>query len=220
MSWFQEERSLYFQVTDEDRRFINESTKLQSLSSLWKEMRVGRITASVPHDVLRTNYQNPSLSVIRKMCFRSYGSLKIPALRWGNYNENPELKTYVNVMRREHVNLTVRRTGLQLSQTCHFLAASGDAVASCDCHGDWLLAIKCPFKHKDASSLKEVLCDNEFCVSADLKKNHKYMTEVQMQMYVYDRSCHLVIWTPNVCHRILINYEEQFSTRIEKFMQF
>ena len=50
-------------------------------------MRVGRITASIVHDILHTDQALPSISIIKKICFPPSGELNVPALIWGRENE-------------------------------------------------------------------------------------------------------------------------------------
>ena len=55
-------------LTGEQVDFIENATKQQSNSLLWKDMRIGRITASIVYDVLHTNIHKPSASVIKTLC--------------------------------------------------------------------------------------------------------------------------------------------------------
>ena len=50
-------------------------------------MRVGRITASISHDILHTKFENPSKSLITRICTNS-SSITIPAVPWDVENES------------------------------------------------------------------------------------------------------------------------------------
>lgn len=54
------------EISEEDKEFIERSTREQGNSLLWYSIRVGRITASVAHSVLHTNMDSPSASVLLK----------------------------------------------------------------------------------------------------------------------------------------------------------
>ena len=49
---------------------IESQTRSQSKSQKWYELRAGRITASVMKEACRTNLDIPSLSLIKKICYR------------------------------------------------------------------------------------------------------------------------------------------------------
>ena len=75
------------QISPEDKNFIENATKKQGQPLVWKEMRVGRITASISHDILHTKLENPSKSLITRTCTIS-SSLSIPAVLCGVENES------------------------------------------------------------------------------------------------------------------------------------
>ena len=52
-------------LNEEQGNFIENATKQQSNSLLWKDMRIGRITASIIYEVLHTNIDKPSAPVIK-----------------------------------------------------------------------------------------------------------------------------------------------------------
>lgn len=58
----------HFSVTSEQIKYVEEVTKTQSLSSTWHQARLGQITASVAGEVMQTNVEKPSVSLIKKMC--------------------------------------------------------------------------------------------------------------------------------------------------------
>ena len=55
-------------LTDDDINFIENSTTGQSVSVAWKQIRIGRITASVVHVFLHTSQRHPAKSFILKIC--------------------------------------------------------------------------------------------------------------------------------------------------------
>ena len=68
-------------LTREQVDFIENATKQQSNSLLWKDMRIGRIAASIVY-VLHTNIDKPSASVIKTICTPAK-KLNVPAIKWG-----------------------------------------------------------------------------------------------------------------------------------------
>ena len=79
-------------ITAADMTYIEKSTIDQSNCLAWHKVRLGRIRASVAHDVLHTNQEKPSKSVILKICTASK-TIKSPAISWGKSNEIRALKS-------------------------------------------------------------------------------------------------------------------------------
>ena len=205
-------------ITEAERDFIEQSTKSQSSSLMWKELRAGRITASVAHSVLHARDNKLPKSTILNICKVS-SKLTLPSLDWGKQHEQTAIKCYQSKIAKDHVNLNIKASGLRLHAEFHVLGASADAIATCNCHGKFLVEVKCPYKHKEADSLINCIEDPSFCLNEKLmlKENHKYMAQVQMQMNVYKvYLCHFVIWTPKFCHGIEIPYSNKFESSIQK----
>ena len=74
--------------------------------------------------------------------------LNVPAIKWGEENEPIALKAYEAFMKNDHEDLKIIKSGLKPSTQCHYLEASSDAMAICQCHGNFLIEIKCAFKQK------------------------------------------------------------------------
>ena len=56
-------------------------------------------------------------------------------------SETVALKAYEAIMKNDHENLKMIKSGLKLSTQHHFLGASTDAVTLCQCHGKFLIEI-------------------------------------------------------------------------------
>ena len=75
--------------------------------------------------------------------------------------------------------------------------ATPDSVVSCDCCGNWILEIKCPFtlQSKTMGELEWPVVDDDDEVFW-LNRLHKYFYRVQMQFFVFKRLyCDFVIWS-------------------------
>ena len=209
-------------LNEQDRDFVEKSTRGQRNSLAWRELRIGRITASVAHEVLHTNMNNPSKTVVRKICCEPK-PVNVPSVLWGQDNEDVALKDYERQLKASHKNVIIEKSGLKLDAEFHFLGASADAVGYCDCHGSFLIEVKCPFKHKDTATIEECCKDKTFCLDDNqvLKSDHKYMTQVQMQMHVYKvHYCHFVVWGPNFCEANIITYDYNFFQNVNHLVDF
>ena len=168
---------LYLQkLSKEEIVFIESATRGQAKSLIWHDLQVGRITASVAHDVLHTSLDKPSVSLILKICCKGQ-PLNVPAVKWGQDNESKALQ-YKNQLQTMHSNVHISKTGLMISQEHPFLGASADGIGSCDCHGNFLIEIKCPYTLREKKNVGECLGEKNFFLDNDLKlKNgHRYFT--------------------------------------------
>lgn len=91
-----------------------------------------------------------------------------------------------------HINFTIKDVGLIISEEHQFLAGSPDGIFHCECHGDILLEIKCPFTHRQDSVRTAAEKDAKFPLQICPQKNselllspsHPYYYQVQLQMFV------------------------------------
>lgn len=79
-----------------------------------------------------------------------------------------------------------------ISQAYPNLGVSHDGDISCNCCGEWILKIKCPWTSRE-KLISEYLTQPEPCLTyndsnkVSLKSNHLYMQHVQHQMFVTGR---------------------------------
>ena len=134
--------------TQQQADFLEVSTRQQSSSGLWFEHWIGRITASVIGKVSRCQNTSYPYSIVRSIMQYSKPP-NVPSLKWECQNEATARKQYVAQHSQRHTNLQVQLCGLHISTDHPNLAASPDGIVSCDCCGEGLVEIKCPFKYKD-----------------------------------------------------------------------
>ena len=188
-------------VTQAEVDYLADSTVKQSSSTVWHEQRKGRITASVAHRVIHTNQDQPAPSVIKTICHPDTGTLNTPAVSWGREKEPIAYKAYKDIVSPLHTECVIKETGLRICVDKPFIGASPDGIVTCECHGDGVIEIKCPYKFKD-SSVSEMIASEGFYLSDthQLKRTHPYFTQVQQQMYVFGcEYCHFVVWSNNAC---------------------
>ena len=185
-------------LSAEQVEMVELNTRTQSSCSLWHDMRAGRITASVAHDVTHTSLINPAKSLVKKICKDQYDNqLNIPSIKHGVDSEHTAFEAYTQYVSPMHQSCSTKKCGLYLSTQFPFLGASPDAIVNCSCCGKGVVEIKCPYKHRDAT-ICEALLDKDFCLDndANLKATHRYYTQIHVQMAVCDVSyADLVIWT-------------------------
>ena len=213
-------------VTCEESTYLEECTRLQSHCDLWHQHRAGQITSSLFKRVKNASIAKPSASLIETLLLKSrFNSSKVPALHWGITHEDTARKEYVELASEYHVNFECCDSGLHVNPKFPHLGATPDGVTNCDCCGNGLLEIKCPYKHRNEHPHK--VQDPTFYLKKDdgeihLPTDHEYYFQVQGQLAVCEMDyCDFVCWTPCGlhCERILVdtNFFEQVKPSLDKF---
>ncbi|CAH1998385.1 unnamed protein product [Acanthoscelides obtectus] len=176
---------------------IEEATRMQYKSSLWYEMRYGRITASKAHEV--------------SVCHTPDGSLvatimgaKIPdtiAMKRGRSLELSVRKTVSTTL-----NKKIRTCGLYVCQDNPMLAASPDGLLK-----DATVEIKCPTKAKAKNNYLKNGIISEKCKA-----------QVQLQMHATGmKRCYFCVADSNFEETknvdiILVKYEDDYVNNLIK----
>ena len=198
--------------------YLNTVTKGQSDSVEWFQQREGRITSSTAHSVLHTCMQNPAKSILKAICFPDNKELRVPAVMWGKQHEKDALRDYEQTMKTmvpQHVNWGREKAGLLVDLDLPFIGASADSVSSCVCHGKRVVEVKCPYSFRD-KTLQEFLQDPKCYIQNNtLKNNHKYYTQVQLQMYIHDvQQCDFVVWSPKFTLIVYVPRDNNFCEQL------
>ena len=227
-------------ISADEVRYVEESTRNQSSSIVWHDQRAGRITSSTVHDVLRTDALKPAPSIIKKICQTDTRQIKAPAIVWGNTNENNAYLLYVNLQTGEghkpdvvpsgiimtmhpgpHQDCAITKSGFIISEKEPFLGVSPDGRVMCKCCGEGLLEVKCPFKYRE-TRLSDAVKAEDFCMKQNygLKENHRYYTQVQLQMYVCKVDyVDFLVWTPIDCIISRVNRNDTFISEMVKKLE-
>ena len=120
------------------------------------------------------------------MGYNRYDLSSKKEVKWGVDHEDVARKAYLQKMAASHKNFTCRLAGFVVDDKKPFLGASADGIAACNCRGQRIVEMKCPYKHKDRSPLEAAQIDSSFCLdqAGILKTSHKYYSEMQLQMHV------------------------------------
>ena len=201
---------------------IEQMTRGQAENSDWHLYRLGRITGSTAHAVMTRGKKlaasdgaGPSTTapsnLANKILGRQVVSSSIPALKYGREMEGEARAAYIKSQRTQHRKLTVTEGGLFVSETTIFLGASPDGVVSCQCCGEGVLEIKCPFSASHTIPSPENVAFLE--ASADgtigLKRSHQYFSQIQFQMGVMKRKwCDFFVYTRHGQHNIRVQFNQ------------
>ena len=202
--------------TKDEQRNAERLTVKQRDSRDWFALRAGRVTASNFKSVMATNPTQPAKSVLMNVCSAAPSSFVSPATEWGKQHEKGALASYEQVQAPQHTGFSVQNVGVYVSTETPYVAASPDGCVSCGCCGRGVLEIKCPFKARNLT-LDEFLADKQSCLAVDddgvaqLKRDHAYFYQVQLQMYAADATyCDFLICSQKFMVILRIAYEPHF----------
>lgn len=186
-------------VTSEQAVNVERLTREQNKCKEWFHFRFGRITASNMKAVCNYNSDCPAISTIQAVC----GSkpVKTKSTDYGLRHERIALNAYTEKMCLLHENFSLKKCGLFLNESFSHIGATPDGVVQCDCCGEGLVEVKCPFTAKE-KGLENVA----YIKQGRLIEKHKYQYQVQTQLTVTQKDyCDFVVWSPS----------EMFIQRIE-----
>ena len=212
-------------ITEDEAAYLAEATKLQAKSLLWFDHRRGRITASKFHPVCRTSITSPSQSLVQQI-LKTGGSVTSAAIEWGVQNEKVAVQEFKKKVSPSHTSFELKFTGLHVNAKYPHLGASPDGLVSCECCGEGLLEVKCPYsiRHTSPTSADTpkdfyLKPDNEGTLK--LSRTHKYYYQVQGQMAVCERKyTYFVCWTPQGLHLERIEQDQQFFSSIKPTLDY
>ena len=208
-------------VLPEEALFLEASTSLQHLSSVWHEHWVGRITASKFHASSGAGTNPPPRSPLEQlMGYKPVSCSAIPALDWGIKNEKITRMQYLERASGQHEGLEYHPSGLHVNPQFPHLGASPDGLICCECCGEGTVEIKCPYKYRQCNPMD--VQDPHFCLQPNsegmsLSHPHEYYTQVQGQLAVCQRLfCDFVCWTPCGMHVERIDYDPTYFSELKQ----
>ncbi|CAC5418196.1 unnamed protein product [Mytilus coruscus] len=202
-------------VTEEQAKAVENSTREQSNSKLWYRFRAGRMTASKMKSACCTDPTLPAQSFIKSVCYPESYKFSSNVTDWWCQHEKFAKDIFTDKLRKEHENLKVEEVGFFINPNVPFIGASPDGIVTCDCCGQAVVEIKCPFCKKH-DSLENASDDKNFYLKKDndgnlkLDTKHMYYYQVQTQLGVCQmESGYFVVWTEKDLHieQIVFNNE-------------
>ena len=190
-------------TTKEERDNVETLTRGQRENTIWFEQRKGAFTASNFGRIMRCNDKTAPRLTADIMGYNNhrYANLPLP-IRWGIKHEETAIDLYLKQFSSKHIGVSFRKTGLYIHPTFGYLRASPDGLVECQCHGNRLIEIKCPFAHRD-KDIREVFEKNDIdYLDKDLEQPLKrgqtrgYFEQVTGQLAITGiKLCDFVIYT-------------------------
>ena len=135
-------------VTVSQAKRVESLTRDQAKSKYWYRYRAGRVTASKLKAAAHTKLAQPSLSLIKVISYPECHKFNTPATKWGCEHERTAQEAYIRKAQEHHLNLTVSDSRLIIHPQYPYLGATPDGFIKCDCCGQGVLEIKCPYSCK------------------------------------------------------------------------
>ena len=210
-------------VNPDVQTYIECKTRGQSTSTLWCDMRIGRITAS---KILACSDAVDPVSGDIRRCTSTLKDVmgytepfSSPATSWGRYHEATARAAFFKKEKKGHRNLLIEDCGVFVSTQCPIVAASPDGMVSCDCHPRRILEIKNPWKCRN-ETITNYAKSPESCLICDcvgfpqLKSDHTYYAQMQTQMFCTGcTSRYLCVKTHSANNNLFIEevlYDDEF----------
>jgi len=182
-------------LTLDEAHSLELNTSQQSLSTSWKQSRIGRVTASHFGDVLLRR-SLPSDSLIDSFFATKEFTSTPVQISHGVQNEIKAHNAYCS-----RTGLSVRKCGLVINPSLPWLGTSPDGLVKDTTEQSFgLLEIKCPYTYR-LSTVEDACSDPNFFASikndvVTLKETHKHYYQIQGQMALSKISwCDFVIYT-------------------------
>lgn len=200
--------------------------KGQHDNPLWVAARTGRVTASMFHDIKTKKDTTKPDNIVHKVLGESK-SFDNSAVAWGRKQEPIAKKRYKAYKKlKEGKIVHVSEMGLMLCTENPCIGASPDGLVRFN-SDLYLIEIKCPYKWRK-KSLHDACKDKEFCCFLDdnneiqLKKNHRYYTQIQGQMGVCKmQKCDFVLYTVVDFVIITVHFDSVFwESLLQKLSEF
>lgn len=207
-------KNINLDLTEEDHLLISRITIISR--DQWRFLRIGRITGTSFKNSVRTNLNKPALSTIKYICYSNPETMHIPAIEYGIRNEKIALAAVKKMMDTKHQFFNIENCGLIVSKKHTFIASSPDALCSCQCCGEGVIEIKCPWTLRDGSNIEMLTSKPSSYLEKkdtglELNTTHTYYYQVQLQLYTTQRNfCFFSVWSPNDLVILKINRNDSF----------
>ncbi|XP_049923486.1 uncharacterized protein LOC126404346 [Epinephelus moara] len=173
---------------------LEATTKQQAKSNDWYTHRACRITSTTFYSVCTGDYL--SKSTLEKIMHYNDSNIEVPAVVWGREKEETARQCYIKEAKKKHQNIKVSLCGFVIRHDEPHLGTSPDGKVECECCGEGVVEIKCPYKYR--KGLQDATVSEDFCLDQTfhLKKTRPYYHQVQLHMFVCNvQYCDFVVWT-------------------------
>ncbi|XP_029027751.1 uncharacterized protein LOC114868388 [Betta splendens] len=215
-------------------------TRGQRTNQDWFSWRKGRITASVAHRIAHCKFVNgksrtPPQSYLAAVTGEG-PRVQTRAMSWGIEMEAEVVRRYQRLKSSALGGpISVQDCGLFIDADHPWLAASPDGIVTDSKSGQWVLEVKCPYKHRRSRVEDACRDDPAFCLEIKkdqdefrtapvyhLKTSHSYFTQIQCQLAVTGlRHADLVVFTLKETAIVAVTFDpEMWKETVSKLEVF
>ena len=101
-------------ITVDQAELAQKNTQEQAKSKVWFQQKSGHVTASRLKSVSSTDVSQPSLSLVKEICYPDAHLFYSRACSYGCKYEEAAWKEYVYEMKRKHIQFSITESGLVL----------------------------------------------------------------------------------------------------------
>jgi hypothetical protein len=185
-------------ITVQDSTRIEQETRMQSASQLWKHYRTNRLTASHFKDIVSRRDKFEILATR----LRNPRAVQTAAMKYGLEQEPVAAEMYASLF-----GMNVYVVGFVVNSSCQYIGCSPDRrVHDTTCNSYGLLEIKCPSKNeiRECNFLK--LNNGQY----KLKNCHEYYHQIMGQLAITGCEwCDFFVMCRNDYHKERIVFDEQ-----------
>ena len=199
-------------------RDIEQHTRDQSGSHLWRSVRRYRLTASYFGYVKQRKQSTSPHSLVTRILNTS--SFYSASTEWGKTHEHTAIKQYEEVQKENgHRDLYACPSGFVVCEEYPFLGASPDCVVYDPSNPNpfGLAEVKCPYSCRSLTPEESCSRPSFFCTldqatsKLKLKRSHPYYCQVQGQMAITKRQwCDFIVFTLKGISIERINFDPDF----------
>lgn len=175
------------------RLAIEEETREQAASGIWRYYRTKMITASNFGYICKMRKSTSCASRVKSIIYPQ--ELNVESVQHGTKYEDVARENMENAL-----NINIKRCGLFIDSEIPFLGASPDGLIG----DDGIVEIKCPFAARflspedaiaaNVSNLRSLYKNGK---DEEMKRCHIYYYQIQGQLHITQRQyCIFALWTP------------------------
>jgi len=150
---------------------------------MWFQQRAGHITASKLKEILHTDFSQPSMSLIKGICYPAAHQFSSLPCLYGLENEDRARSDYFDMYSMQHESLIIIK--IKCPYSCRIKEAASEDPAFC--------------------------LEQEGDGSLNLRRSHSYFYQTQMQMQLCQvKYCNFVVWRVGELFHQRIELDEDF----------
>lgn len=202
---------------------IEQNTKDQSDSELWRSERKKRLTSSNYGEVMSRTINNNSNCLVKKLLYSNFRGNTYT--RKGLSEEKYSRTEYINIKNQTENKVDkIVIPGLVIDHKYPYLAASSDGIVHMKDGSEGLIEIKNLLQRKKVLIREAATKDRSFCLHfkksiLSLKETHKFHYQIQGQLNILNKDwCDLIVRRTDPYDIVIIRLERDINLWVNKML--